>query len=35
MNKIKMLLSYKVTPVMVFDGAKLKMKEGTEDGRQK
>ena len=28
-----MLLNYRVTPILIFDGAKLQMKKGTEDER--
>jgi len=28
-----MLISYNVTPILIFDGARLQMKSGTEDER--
>lgn len=34
-QKLKMLIMSKVRPIVVFDGAKLEMKAGTEDSRDK
>ena len=30
-KKLQMLLAFQVTPVLIFDGARLQMKGGTED----
>ena len=34
-KKLQMLINCKVRPILVFDGAKLQMKEGTEAERAK
>ena len=34
-KRVKMMLEHNVTPVMVFDGGKLQMKTGVEEGRKK